>query len=229
MAKFSIVEQKNKLLHFFGLNDDTKADDEDDYLDEQDYNRTPSDFDHGQMNRQDGYTPVENGSPAFNRTYGQNNAATQSQPVAQTNFHTAQEPQVNSQSNAVRKPEAYTAVDKKPRFGNKENVVPLKNPNKGAGNATMSAQITIVQPKVYSEALGIAKKIVANEAVIVNFTLIEEAQARRIVDFLTGTVYALGGDIQRIGSEIFLCTPINITIDGATAKSLLGADDLVDY
>ena len=38
---------------------------------------------------------------------------------------------------------------------------------------------------------------------LVNFTLVEEDQARRIVDFLTGTVYALDGDIQRVGNEIF--------------------------
>lgn len=101
----------------------------------------------------------------------------------------------------------------------KEKVVPLRASKKDTPQT--SAQITIVEPRVYSEALTIAKKIVAEEAVIVNFHLIEEAQARRIVDFLTGTVYALGGDIQRIGNEIFLCTPENIVIDGATAKSLL--------
>lgn len=100
----------------------------------------------------------------------------------------------------------------------KEKVVPMRINKK---EATTNAQITIIEPRVYSEALTIAKKIIANEAVIVNFHLIEEAQARRIVDFLTGTVYALGGDIQRIGNEIFLCTPENIVIDGATAKSLL--------
>ncbi|MGX7198900.1 cell division protein SepF [Enterococcus nangangensis] len=106
-------------------------------------------------------------------------------------------------------------------YGNKEKVVPLNNGQRSGTANRSAAQITIVEPRVYSEALNIAKKIVANEAVIVNFRLIEEPQARRIVDFLTGTVYALGGDIQRIGSEIFLCTPVNITIDGATAKSML--------
>ena len=39
--------------------------------------------------------------------------------------------------------------------------------------------------------MSIAKHLFAEEAVLVNFTLVEEDQARRIVDFLTGTVYAL--------------------------------------
>ncbi|MGC2980898.1 cell division protein SepF, partial [Enterococcus faecalis] len=75
-------------------------------------------------------------------------------------------------------------------------------------------------PRVYTEAMTIAKHLVAEEAVLVNFTLEEEDQARRIVDFLTGSVYALDGDIQRVGNEFFLCTRANMEIDCATAQSL---------
>ena len=39
-------------------------------------------------------------------------------------------------------------------------------------------------------------------------------QAKRIVDFLSGTVYAIGGDLQKIGGGIFLCTPNNINVEG---------------
>ena len=64
-----------------------------------------------------------------------------------------------------------------------------------------------MEPRAYSEAMAISKRIIAGEATLVNFHLVEEKQARRIVDFLTGTVYALDGDIKRVGDEIFLCTP----------------------
>ena len=83
-----------------------------------------------------------------------------------------------------------------------------------------SNKITIIEPRVYSEAMNIAKHIIASEAVLVNFHLVEEDQARRIVDFLTGAVYSLDGDIQRVGDEIFLCTPSDVEIDSATAQSL---------
>ena len=39
-------------------------------------------------------------------------------------------------------------------------------------------------------------------------------QAKRIIDFLSGTVYAIGGDLQKIGSGIFLCTPKNVNVEG---------------
>ncbi|BAL62379.1 cell division protein SepF [Melissococcus plutonius] len=83
-----------------------------------------------------------------------------------------------------------------------------------------SNKISIIEPRIYSEAMNIAKHVLAQEAVLVNFNLIEEYQARRIVDFLTGIVYAVDGDIQRVGNEIFLCTPSTVEIDSATAQSL---------
>ena len=64
------------------------------------------------------------------------------------------------------------------------------------------------------------------EAVLVNFQSVEEDQARRIVDFLTGTVYAQDGDIKRVGDEIFLCTPCDVEIDGQ--DSLPTETDLYD-
>ena len=39
-------------------------------------------------------------------------------------------------------------------------------------------------------------------------------QAKRIVDFLSGTIYAIGGDLQKLGGGIFLCTPNNVNVEG---------------
>lgn len=89
-----------------------------------------------------------------------------------------------------------------------------------AGEDTVK-KISILEPRTYTEAKTIAKSVFRNEIVIVNFHLVEENQARRIVDFLTGAVYAIDGDIQRLAEEIFICTPPNTEIDSATAKSLL--------
>lgn len=110
---------------------------------------------------------------------------------------------------------------------NEQKVVSLRSSNSSNSkrpqekySSYQPGKITIIEPRVYSEAKNIAKHILANDAVLINFHLVEESQARRIVDFLTGTVYAVDGDIQRVGDEIFLCTPSNIEIDSATAQSL---------
>ncbi|ALV20794.1 MAG: cell division protein SepF [Carnobacterium sp.] len=86
------------------------------------------------------------------------------------------------------------------------------------------AKITIFEPRVYSEVQEIADVLLNNQSVVLNFVRMDENQAKRIVDFLTGTVYALDGDIQRIGDEIFLCTPHNVAIDGALTDIMRDKD-----
>ncbi len=78
-----------------------------------------------------------------------------------------------------------------------------------------SAKVILVEPRVYAEAQDIAEHLKNKRAVVVNLQRIERDQGIRIVDFLSGTVYALAGDIQRIGTDIFLCVPDNVEVDGA--------------
>lgn len=100
------------------------------------------------------------------------------------------------------------------------NVVAMKANQVKQTQQSQSGKIMIIEPRAYSEAMKIAKHVIGGESVLVNFRLIEEHQARRIVDFLTGTVYAEDGDIKRVADEIFLCTPKEVEIDG-TAQSLV--------
>ncbi len=50
---------------------------------------------------------------------------------------------------------------------------------------------------------------------LVNLQRIDKVSAKRIIDFLSGTVYAIGGDIRRVGTDIFLCTPDNVEVVGS--------------
>ncbi|MGX7031424.1 cell division protein SepF [Vagococcus zengguangii] len=82
-------------------------------------------------------------------------------------------------------------------------------------------KVTIFEPRTYAEVKKVASAFLKNEIVIVNFHLVDEEQAKRIVDFLTGVVFALDGDIQRLDNELFICTPTNLEVDSETAESLL--------
>ena len=81
-----------------------------------------------------------------------------------------------------------------------------------------------MEPRVYSEAQEIADHLKNRRAVVVNLQRIDHDQAKRIVDFLSGTVYAIGGDIQKIGSSIFLCTPDNVEIAGNISELIQDED-----
>lgn len=81
--------------------------------------------------------------------------------------------------------------------------------------ASKSSKVNLAEPRVYAEAQDIAEHLKSKRAVVVNLQRIEKDQGLRIIDFLSGTVYALGGDIQRIGTDIFLCVPDTVEVDGA--------------
>ena len=75
-------------------------------------------------------------------------------------------------------------------------------------------QMVLVEPRAYSESQTIADHLKSKNTVVVNLKRVTEAQAKRIIDFLTGTLYAIGGDLQKIGPGIYLCTPNNVNVQG---------------
>lgn len=92
---------------------------------------------------------------------------------------------------------------------NHNNVVSLQ-----AASSSKNSKLVLLEPRVYAEAQDIAEHLKNKRATVVNLQRIDRDQGKRIIDFLSGTVYALGGDIQRIGNDIFLCTPENVEVSG---------------
>lgn len=76
------------------------------------------------------------------------------------------------------------------------------------------AKMILLEPRAYSEAQQIADHLKKRNTVVVNLKRVTADQAKRIMDFLSGTIYAIKGNIQKIGSGIFLCTPNNINVQG---------------
>ncbi|MCT4396620.1 cell division protein SepF [Periweissella beninensis] len=83
-----------------------------------------------------------------------------------------------------------------------------------------NSKISLFEPKKYADVKEVANRLLSGQATIVNFSAIEDSQAKRIVDFLTGTVYAIDGEIERIGDAIFLVTPHNYEISGSVSASI---------
>ena len=82
----------------------------------------------------------------------------------------------------------------------------------------------LLEPRAYSEAQQIADHLKMRNTVVVNLKRVTSDQAKRIVDFLAGTIYAIGGDLQKIGGGIFLCTPNNISVQGKISGETVGKD-----
>ena len=86
------------------------------------------------------------------------------------------------------------------------------------------SKMILLEPRAYSEAQQIVDYLKNRNTVVVNLKRVTSDQAKRIVDFLSGTIYAIGGDLQKIGGGIFLCTPNNVNVQGKITDETEGKD-----
>jgi len=86
------------------------------------------------------------------------------------------------------------------------------------------SKMILLEPRAYSESQQIVDYLKNRNSVVVNLKRVTGDQAKRIVDFLSGTIYAIGGEIQKIGGGIFLCTPNNVNIQGKITDEKDGKD-----
>lgn len=83
-------------------------------------------------------------------------------------------------------------------------------------------RVILAEPGSYDDTQAIADHLKAHRSVIVNLHRAPFDQALRVVDFLSGCVYALGGSMQKLGHNIFLCAPDNVDIQGTISEYLAG-------
>ena len=79
-------------------------------------------------------------------------------------------------------------------------------------------KMILLEPRAYSESQQIADHLKNRNSVVVNLKRVTSAQAKRIIDFLSGCVYSIGGKMQSIGIGIYLCTPKNVNIQGKISE-----------
>lgn len=100
------------------------------------------------------------------------------------------------------------------RGKSRNNVVSLHSHSK------QNSHLVLSEPRSYEEAQQIADHIRLRKSAVVNLQRVRADQAIRIVDFLSGTVYALNGNISKIGPNIFVCTPDTVDVQGAITELL---------
>ena len=81
-------------------------------------------------------------------------------------------------------------------------------------------RVVVMEPNSFEEAQNIADQLKIRRPVIVNLENAEKVLAKRIVDFVSGTTYALNGNMQKVGNGIFLFVPSNVDISGEMRDEL---------
>lgn len=109
-------------------------------------------------------------------------------------------------------PEVETSPFEARKQSSKNNIVSI--------HSQKNVRVVLAEPRTYDEAQEIADHLKSRRSVIVNLQRVRREQACRIVDFLSGTVYALGGHISKVGPNIFLCTPDSVEITGTISEMM---------
>jgi cell division inhibitor SepF len=78
--------------------------------------------------------------------------------------------------------------------------------------AQPSYQITALHPRSYNDARIIGEHFRKNTPVIMNLSDMEDADAKRLVDFAAGLIFGLHGSIDRVTTKVFLLTPQNVSV-----------------
>ena len=81
-------------------------------------------------------------------------------------------------------------------------------------NASNKQEVVLFRPGTFNDTSKAADDLRNRKAVIVNMENVDKAMARRVVDFLSGCVYALDGDVKKIAQSAYLFCPHNMDIVG---------------
>lgn len=78
--------------------------------------------------------------------------------------------------------------------------------------------VSIVSPKSFDEALRVSEDFIAGKIIIINTSFMEIKVAQRFLDFVSGTSFAIGGDVNSVEDNIYILTPKSVSVDSALGK-----------
>lgn len=106
--------------------------------------------------------------------------------------------------------------ERTPLFSRRNKVVAIDK-------AQNQPSIVVVKPRCFNNSTEVADQIKQRRPVIIDVGNLDPEEARRVVDFIAGTVYGLNGDIQKVSGGIFVATPAAYEISGEFLKDKSGA------
>ncbi len=90
------------------------------------------------------------------------------------------------------------------------------------GHTGMDAyRITTIHPRTYNEAKQIGEAFREGTPVIMNLTDMDDADAKRLVDFSAGLVFGLRGSIERVTNKVFLLSPANVEVTAEDKRRMV--------
>lgn len=103
-------------------------------------------------------------------------------------------------------------------------VTPMRqSPRKVIGNGM---EVCVIKPTSVEDAREITETLLANRTVVLNLEGLDVDIAQRIIDFTSGSTFAISGNLQKISHYIFIVTPASVDISGDFQEIINGSFDV---
>lgn len=132
----------------------------------------------------------------------------------------------NDEDTAAASETKRTATTVKPKSTGDKSKVSKISPirPRRAGNSGM--EVCVIKPHSMEDSREITETLLANCTVVLNMEGLDLDIAQRIIDFASGSCYAIDGNLQKISNYIFIITPSSVDISGDFQEILTGAFDV---
>lgn len=122
------------------------------------------------------------------------------EPVAQRKAQAARQKSDEEEAAAKRQPAA-------------NKITPIKQPTRRMANAS-GMEVCVIKPTSVEDAREITETLLANRTVVLNLEGLDVDIAQRIIDFTSGSCFAISGNLQKISHYIFIITPSSVDVSG---------------
>ena len=78
--------------------------------------------------------------------------------------------------------------------------------------------INTLKPKTFDDVQLAAESLRNQMPVIINFEQTDHKDKKRFIDFISGSVKAIKGDIYMVNDNVYVCAPVNVTLGGDKKK-----------
>ncbi len=102
-------------------------------------------------------------------------------------------------------------------------VTPMRQTRKMPGTGM---EVCVIKPTTVEDAREITETLLANRTVVLNLEGLDVDIAQRIIDFTSGSCFAISGNLQKISHYIFIITPASVDISGDFQEILSGSFDV---
>lgn len=111
-----------------------------------------------------------------------------------------------------RDPEEYE--EPAPKKSVQPKVTPMRQPLNRKSQSSIGMEVCVIKPTSVEDAREITETLLSNRTVVLNLEGLDVDVAQRIIDFTSGSCFAISGNLQKISHYIFIITPSSVDVSG---------------